>query len=376
MSQTVGKLKSLFLIFTSFLCIHSELVGQSILKEGDPAPDFNLKGVDGKNYTLESFSDHDILVVIFTCNHCPTAQAYEEKIKKLVDDYSSKRVGVVAISSNDPLAIRLDELGYTDLSDSFEEMRIRAKEHHFNFPYLYDGKTQSVAQAYGAQATPHVFILDRNRKIRYQGRFDDTEKPGVPVRTPDVMNAIEALLAGRKIDNPVTKTFGCSMKYSDKRYTVEDEKKKWATETVTLQPIDMDGIKELLANNTDKLRFINVWATWCGPCVSEFPDLLTIYRMYRGRDFEFITLSMDDPERPDRVEKFLKNRHASATNYHFVGDDKYKMMETLSPEWQGALPFSIIIEPGGKVIYSKQGIIDPFQVKKIIVENPTIGRYY
>src|SRR5690606_14604442 len=112
---------------------------------------------------------------------------------------------------------------------------------------------------------------------------------------------------------------------SDKRYTVEDEKKKWATETVTLQSIDMDGIKELLANNTDKLRFINVWATWCGPCVSEFPDLLTIYRMYRGRDFEFITLSMDDPERPDRVEKFLKNRHASATNYHFVGDDKYKM---------------------------------------------------
>lgn len=116
---------------------------------GSPAPDFDLPGVDGKNYRLKDFSNAEILVVIFTCNHCPTAQAYEERIKKLVSDYKGKAVAFVAISPNDPLAVRLDELGYADVSDSFEENKIRARDHAFNFPYLYDGDKQEVAKAYG-----------------------------------------------------------------------------------------------------------------------------------------------------------------------------------------------------------------------------------
>jgi len=363
-------------VFAGILLLITTANAQPLLKEGSPAPDFSLKGVDGKTYSLASFREKDILVVIFTCNHCPTAQAYEEKIKKLVVDYSPRKVGVVAISSNDPLAVRLDELGYTDLSDSFEEMKIRAREHQFNFPYLYDGEKQQVAKDYGAQATPHVFILDKERKVRYQGRFDDTEKPGVPVKTPDVILAVEALLAGRKIENPETKTFGCSLKFSDKRHTVENEKKRWESEEVTVKSIDVEGVRELVANNTDKLRFINVWATWCGPCVSEFPDLLTIFRMYRGRDFEFVTISMDDPKKGDKVEKFLKSRFASGTNFHFTGDDKYKIIEALSAGWQGALPYSLVVEPGGKIIYSKQGPVDPHQLRKIIIESPSMGRYY
>ena len=125
------------------------------------APDFNLPGVDDKYYTLENFKDHEFLVVLFTCNHCPTAQAYEEKIIELVKDYKEKGVGFVAISPNDPKAISLAELGYSDLNDDLDDMKIRAKEKNFNFPYLYDGETQEASIAYGPAATPTFLYLIR-----------------------------------------------------------------------------------------------------------------------------------------------------------------------------------------------------------------------
>ena len=130
------------LVVAGFLCHAAGYVlpcAARTLEIGSAAPDFNLPGVDGKQYSLASFRRDDILVVVFTCNHCPTAQAYEDRIKQLVTDYKDKKVAVVAISPNDPLAVRLDELAYTDVSDALEDMKIRAKDHAFNFPYLYDG---------------------------------------------------------------------------------------------------------------------------------------------------------------------------------------------------------------------------------------------
>src|SRR5262249_10775333 len=119
------------------------------LKIGAKAPDFDLPGVDGKNWKLSDFDKAKILVVIFTCNHCPTAQYYEERIKKLVVDYKDKGVGFVAISPNDPNSVRPDEMGYTDMGDTLEEMKIRARDHQFNFPYLMGGgKNEAVAKAY------------------------------------------------------------------------------------------------------------------------------------------------------------------------------------------------------------------------------------
>ena len=109
---------------------------------GSPAPDFQLPGVDGKVHRLKDYAKAKVLAIVFTCNHCPTAQLYENRIKKLADDYRSKGVALVAISPNDPEAVRLNELGYTDVSDNLEEMKIRAAHRKFNFPYLYDGETQ------------------------------------------------------------------------------------------------------------------------------------------------------------------------------------------------------------------------------------------
>src|SRR2546423_10245482 len=163
---------------------------------GAEAPDFKLAAVDGRDYSLKDFASAKILVVLFTCNHCPTAQYYEPRIKQLVGDYKDKGVAVVAIMPNDPKSVRLDELGWTDLSDSFEEMKIRARDRQFNFPYLYDGDSESVARAYGPVATPHAFVFDGSRKLRYEGAIDDSERMQ-HVQKHYVRDALDALLAGK-----------------------------------------------------------------------------------------------------------------------------------------------------------------------------------
>ena len=359
------------------LSFNSALVDEpKTLALGAKAPDFRLPGTDGKTYSLASFAKAKVLAIIFTCNHCPTAQAYEDRMIQLVKDYSSKGVAVVAISPNDPNAVRLDELGYTDMGDSFDEMKLRAKHKGYNFPYLYDGKTQSTAKAYGPVATPHVFIFDKERKLRYQGRIDDVEKPTKTPNSLDTRAAIDALLNNSEVSVASTKVFGCSIKWAEKESLTNKEDEEWAKRTVSVEMIDENGIKELIKNSSGKLRLINVWATWCGPCVTEFPDFVVINRMYRQRDFEFISISADEPSKKEKVLAFLKDKHAANKNYLFSIDDKYKLIEAIDPNWQGALPYTILVEPGGKIVYAKQGRIDPAAMKKRIVDNSYIGRYY
>ncbi len=339
---------------------------------GAKAPDFSLPATDGKTYSLKDFASYKTLVIIFTCNHCPTAQAYEERMKQLVTDYKSKGVAVVAISPNDPLAVTLGEMGYTDVGDSFEDMKIRAMDKKFSFPYLYDGETSEISMQYGPQATPHVFIFDQDRKLRYTGRIDDGEKPGT-AKTFDSRNAIEALLAGKPIPVEKTKTFGCSIKWPDKRDYANSEIAKYAKEKVSIEELDLEQLNALIKNDGINHKLINVWATWCGPCVTEFPSFVDMHRMYRNREFEMISISLDDLERKPNALNFLTKKQASMKNYIFKGD-RYAFIEAIDKKWEGALPYTLFIGPGGKIIYSKQGLIDPLALKRIIAEY--IGRIY
>ena len=182
---------------------------------GAKAPDFDLEGVDGKRHALKDFADAKVLAIVFTCNHCPTAQAYEDRLKALVDDYKGKGVAVVAISPNDEGSVRLDELGYTDLGDSFEEMKARARRKKFNYPYLYEGDKTGIARAYGPSATPEIFVFDADRKLRYVGRIDDSERESL-VKVRDARHAIDALLAGKDVPVAKTSAFGCSTKWATK----------------------------------------------------------------------------------------------------------------------------------------------------------------
>lgn len=339
---------------------------------GDQAPDFELPGVDDRRYSLADFADAKVLAVIFTCNHCPTAQAYESRIIQLHADFKDRGVALVAINPNDDQALRLDELGYTDLGDSLSDMKLRAEERGFKFPYLYDGDTQKTAAAYGVVATPQVFLFDRDRKLRYVGRIDDAEVR--EVKSHDARNAIEALLAGKPVPVEKTRTFGCSTKWSDKRADAEASIEKWNQEPVSVAALDEETLAKLVKNDTENLVVVNLWATWCGPCVKELPELVTINRMYRHRKFKLVTISMDEPGEGEAVLKELRKSHVSATNYHSTIADRDRFADLLDRDWEGPLPFTLLIASGGKIIYRKPGEIDPLELKRAIVD--VLGRTY
>ena len=343
---------------------------------GSPAPDFNLPATDGKFYTLGDFADAQVLVIVFTCNHCPTAQAYEDRMKAIAAEYKSKGVDMVAISPNSPLGLLYEELGYTDLGDDFEDMKLRAEHKQYNFPYLYDGDNESVSLQYGPVATPHAYVFDKDRKLRYTGRIDKVEKPG-GANGEDLRNAIDAVLAGKEIAEPATKTFGCSTKWAWKtEYKVKMEK-EWEEKPVDVAKLDIKGIQDLMKNeDSDKLRLVNVWATWCGPCILEYPEFIVLQRMYGARSFEFVSLSADKPQEEDKVLAFLRGKYSAVPNYLYSEEDKYALIDAVDKNWDGALPYTALIEPGGKIVWSHQGSVDFMELKRAIVEHPMMGRYY
>jgi peroxiredoxin len=173
-----------------------------MLELGQLAPDFDLLGVDGRNYSLATFSDKPVLVVIFSCNHCPYVKDYEERMVAIQREYAGKGVQLVAINSN-------DEQAYPE--DSFPEMVKRSKERAFNFPYLRD-QSQKVVESYGAVCTPHVFAFDAKRVLRYRGRIDDSRDPN-KVTAHDLRNALVDMTSSREVKIPDTRPFGCSIKW-------------------------------------------------------------------------------------------------------------------------------------------------------------------
>jgi peroxiredoxin len=335
---------------------------------GATAPDFLLPGVDGRNYTLKDFSQAKALIVLFTCNHCPTAQYYEPRVLQIVEDYKSKGVALVAISPNDPNSVRLDELGWSDLSDTFEEMKIRARDNHFNYPYLYDGGSESVSRAYGPVATPHVFVFDAARKLRYAGAIDDSERVQ-HVKKHYLRNALDAILAGRDPEVDKTKVVGCSVKWAGKADAVKAYLDKLAAEPVSLSSAHAADLSSLRKNDSGKFRLVNFWATWCAPCVAEFDEFVTINRMYRHRDFELVSVSMNRPDEQAKVLEFLKKKQASFKNLIFASADREPLINAFNPAWEGAVPYTVLISPDGKILYSETGSIDPLALKRAIVKS-------
>ncbi len=168
---------------------------------GVGAPDFgNLLGVDGERYSLSSFQDKRLLVLLFISNGCPTVKACQNRMIKIQRDYSGNSVQLLALNSNN---------SYLSPADTYAEMVLKVREKGFNFPYVKD-EDRRVARAYGAICTPHVFLLDEERRLRYKGRIDDSRNPE-RVTVSDLRNAIEDLLANRPLRVSETTPFGCSI---------------------------------------------------------------------------------------------------------------------------------------------------------------------
>lgn len=354
-----------------------------VLPIGSPLPAFSLPGIDGKTHTEATYANAKILCIIFTCNHCPDSVAAAVRTEQLFQDYKDKGVAIVAVNANNQKSLRPDELGYSPYGDSFEEMKPFADSHGWTFPYLYDGETQKFATACGAQSTPHVFVFDADRKLRYTGRMDDAGRSSAPVEKSYLRNAFESLLAGNEVAETVTRSFGCSTKWLFKDSSVAKEQKEWEEMPVTLDELDEPLAKKLRENKSGNVRVINFWSTTCGPCVAEFPDLVDTYRRFQNRNVDFIFISMDPIEQKAKAKKFLESRHAAlsartkpsvekegrtSNNYIWNGKNPDKLAEAIHPEWTGALPFTVIISPEGEILWTHSEAVEVVELRTQILK--------
>ena len=359
----------------------SELIPMSansehpLMKTGTPAPDFALKGTDDQVHTLAEFSQAKVLVVMFESIHCPVSENYEGRMRGLYDEYHDKGVAFVAINPNNPKAVRLDELGYTDLTDSPADMKIRVRNRQIPWPYLYDGETQSTVQKFGAVATPHVFIFDQDRKLRYEGRIDDNQNEAL-VKVHDAHDAIEALLAGGTVAVPHRPAFGCSTKWLSKSADVEREMAKIDAEPVTLAPASAADLTALRTNSGDKVTVVHFWSTATPNEDNNFAQLETTYRMYRGRSYDFVTVNTDTPANTDKATDFLKAQHASSRNLQLAPSDRKAVETAFGTTWGPNEEFTAVIAPGGKLVYARKGPVEILDVRHAVLGNFTDNPHF
>src|ERR1700747_1102874 len=357
------------LIISLFLAVAT--FGQAnhpILATGSPAPDFSLPGADGKIHKLSDYAASPVLVVVFTCNHCPIAQMYEQRIQQLEQDYRGHGVAVVGIQPNDPKAIRIDELDSSDISDSLDEMKIRVEYKQLHYPYLYDGETQSVTRAYGPQATPHVFVFDKDRKLRYQGRMDNSYRKEM-VNSQDARNAVDALLANREVSVKHTGVFGCSTKWKEKTASSEAALRKISAEPVGLELATAQDLRLLRENPSKHMTLISFWATWCGSCIDEFADFQETFQMYRVRAFDLITISANMPDAKGGGMRIPEKKHAISRNLLFASNDTAAMQAAFDPAWDSAVPYTVILTPDGKILYKNLGTVNILELRRTILAN-------
>jgi len=338
------------------------------LAMGSSAPDFTLPGVDGKTHSLAEYASSPVLAVVFTCNHCPASELYESRLGKLYDDYRNKGVTLIAVNSDRADALPLSDLAYSDVGDSLADMKVRAAYHHLEYPYLFDGDAQALSGRFGVETLPQIFVFDAQRKLRYEGRIDDNVNESL-VKTRDARSAVDAVLAGARVPVERTRVIGCKLRGLPDVSARHEELAKIEAEPVTVEMADEASLKKLRPNPTGKLLLVNFWATWCGPCVTEFPELQTTYRMYRKRGFDFVSVSSDDPDDKPKVMEFLKKNHASSRNLQFATPDTFGLQAAFDPAMPAAVPFSVLIAPNGDVLFQQLGELDFLKLRRAILAN-------
>ncbi len=343
---------------------------------GTPAPNFDLAGIDGKSHRLSDFASAKVLAIVMEDDHSPTSQLYEARIGNLYKDYKDKGVALVAISPDSPDAVPIDQMAYTDVGDRLEDMKDTAAYRHIDWPYLYDGDKQNVATELGATVTPEIFIFDQSRKLQYRGRIDDNLDAS-KVTSHDAQNAIDALLAGRPVSVATTDATGTPIYWASEKAAAQSDLAKTETDPLSVSLASKDELGKLRNNPTGKYLLVNFWATWCGPCVGEFPDLQDTYRMYGGRDFTFVTVSENDPTEKADVLEFLQKQHASTQqNLLFSLSDVYAMQAAFDPNMPGAVPVTLFFAPNADVLYEQVGDLDTMKLRHAILANLPDSKEY
>ncbi|HEV2664894.1 MAG TPA: redoxin domain-containing protein [Blastocatellia bacterium] len=316
---------------------------------GQAAPDFTLADLSGKTHSLKDYRGKTV-VVSFISARCPISNAYKDRIRAIADEYAKRGVAFLGVNSN--------------ADESLEEMRAYAAKNNLDFTILKD-KGNVVADAYAAERTPKVYVIDGEGVLRYQGRIDNSQNP-MMVKRGDLREALSELLAGKPISVAETKALGCLIK---RVQDAEDAQAKASAKTPakstasqnspnvgTLKPADFAKFKD---SARGKVLVLNFWATWCGPCVAEFPELVALDAKYRDKGVKLVGITADEAEDVQpKVIPFIKKHQVKFDIVRQDTDDPAEMMNQITKDWDGVIPATFVYDKQGNLVYSKFGILD------------------
>lgn len=356
-------MKRTFLLAITMMLVLTVLNAQALTSTkiapivGSPAPDFELNDLTGKPHALKS-PRGKLTVVAFLSARCPISNAYKDRIKAIAEDYSKQGVAFFAINAS--------------ADESVDEVRAHAEANNFNFIILKD-EGNVIADAYAAERTPKVYVIDAEGVLRYQGRIDNSQNPRL-VKRNDLREALDELLAGKAVSIASTQALGCILKRTEelaqsktprpavskpmatKPAQKTTAKASAAPKVSLLKPA---AFAQLIKQSQGKVLIVNFWATWCGPCVAEFPELVKLDQAYRGKGVRLVGITADDAtDLKTKVIPFLREQKAGYENFLQDTDDPQEMVDVVMKDWPGVLPATFVYDKTGKLIWHRFGIID------------------
>ena len=323
------------------------------LTVGQPVPDFALKDTSGKTHSLKAYRGQTV-VIGFVGTKCPIANAYITRMNGIAADYKAKNVVFLGINAN--------------LNEPLKLVKEHATKAKYVFSILKDD-SNTVADAYGAMVTPEMYVIDGKGILRYHGRVDNASDER-RVERHDLRVALDEMLAGNPISKPDLKAFGCVIKRANEKAVAMQAKPAPAPAPVAASPIALlkpADFKKLKDDSQGKVLLINFWATWCAPCVAEFPEFVAIDKNYRAKGVRMVSISTDEKsDIESAVLPFLKKQQAEFESFLSDADDPQMLIDVVDKNWSGALPATFAFDKQGKLIFTKYGIIDREELLKIL----------
>jgi peroxiredoxin len=321
------------------------------LTVGQPAPDFALKDTTGKAHSLKAYRGQTV-VIGFVGTKCPIANAYITRMNSIAAEYKAKNVVFLGINSN--------------VNEPLKLVKAHAAKSKYVFSILKDDGNV-VADAYGASVTPEMYIIDGTGVLRYHGRVDNASDER-RVERHDLRVALDEMLAGKPISKPDLKAFGCVIKRAGVSETTKLQKPVQTPATASpialLKPADFHKLK---TDSQGKVLLINFWATWCAPCIAEFPEFVMIDKNYRSKGVRMVAISTDEKsDIESAVIPFLKKQKAEFESFVSDADDPQELIDVVDKNWSGALPATFVFDKQGKLIFTKYGIIDREELLKTL----------